>query len=181
MVMTLNKLHSARTGLIVVLCCWAAVVLGADSTEVELRDAVDQLMSAVQNNDDAAVDAVTCAGLLAQAQADRRVRLGLLPGGDQSNATQLQDSYRTAVYSRVFDWLAHGRSVVAVTTGRVLTSDPAAAGHEYFMDNADDTGAPMEITASGIIGVTLAPHDVNVDIQVFHVGEKWCLLPVPMP
>lgn len=159
---------------------FSLIAHGAEPVEVELRAAAEQLITAVQTDDAVLLDSVACTQLMAHAQHERRVQLGLLPGGKTAEQqAQLENDYRDAVLAQVSAWLQGGRSLNLVDVSRVNVS--SVPTQEYMMGNRETADPAMAVNASGIATINLNPDAFVIDVPVYKVENNWCLVPAAVP
>jgi hypothetical protein len=172
--------HMLWVSVAILSCLCSFSVRAAEPVEVELQAAVEQLFAAVQTNDAEALDGIACTQLMAHAQHERRVRLGLLPGGKAAEQLiQLETGYRDAVHAKVSDWLQGGRSLNLVDVSRIKSA--SVSTQEYLMGNRETADPAMAVIADGIVTINLNPDGLVIDIPVYKIEANWCLVPTTVP
>jgi hypothetical protein len=171
------------SGLCGAVVLWSGPAFGAELVDSDLRATVSRFAESVGARDDAALDHAVCLDVLTAAQAERRVRLGLLDSReDPAFAESYRRAYRAAVYDR-FGALTLGENAIESIDGdRVRAGNLGDEANEHIVSlgSVDDATA-SEITGSGILGVRFVGSERPVDIPVTRVGGRWCLFPVSPP
>lgn len=158
----------------------AAVGAGAEpvdeETALELEAMVDQLAESVLENDEAAVDALTCLDDLIHSRLRREEALGLVDADDPALVEERKSAARAAAYAFVERLVSKGQQVEFVDASRVEVF--AAGGESEALISG--AGEELEITAAGTLGVKMLALPRIVDVEACRLRDRWCLDPLSM-
>ena len=150
---------------------------GGGQTANELRELVDLVFAGVDERDEAKVDQATCLAEAVAARLQREEALGLIAdAGDPDVAEERRLEALASVYAFVGRLSQQGRRLLALDASRVAVFDSESEAETL----PGPQGEEQIITAAGTLGVRIEgmPHDA--DVEVYRLGERWCLDPLSM-
>lgn len=163
---------------VVTICLQTRPVVADASRDTGLRAVLEQFVDSVRARDDVGIDETMCLDLLVPAMMRRRAQLGLLTNSqDPALREQVQQTHRLAVYERFALLLQQSQHIGAIDTSRVHIHPAGRPDNETLAVSEHPGIASLQITGSGIVGITLPTHAHVVDMDVHRIDDRWCLLP----